>query len=114
MTVIVETDRLIISTLRNYPSFSHNFCVSIPLRRAPAGHGLLQHGAGLGGGAKSVSAHHPRSEQGVHEPGERIECFRKHDFAPLLLSPALKITIPARCSIHVVRKPCEKVFAKTL
>ena len=43
-----------------------------------------------------------------------LECFRKHDFAPLLLSPALIVTIPARCSIHVVRKPCEKVFAKTL
>ena len=25
-----------------------------------------------------------------------------------------QITIPARCSIHVVRKPCEKVFAKAL
>ena len=49
-----------------------------------------------------------------HSHRDTLECFRKHDFAPLLLSPALKITIPARCSIHVVRKPCEKVFAKTL
>ena len=43
-----------------------------------------------------------------------LECFRKHDFAPLLLSPAFKITIPARCSIRVVRKPWEEVFSKTL